>query len=170
MNAEEFNRIVSADVKGELEHHDRARVAALRDDANVERWYEALCELIRSVDFQFAANKADVFQRRQKIQRLAANSVQAQKEFEEYYSEVLLWKKSTSRFKREAQTRLDEARRLRRALRESQLTHTAYELFRSVEEHYLTYHDDHDGDEADLEKADAQLWQAYHAARPVFES
>jgi hypothetical protein len=136
---DQFAEAVANDVRN---HTDPETAAWLRSPEMVNRWYDALVELLRSVDFQFAGQKAETYHRRRILD---------DKEFREYYDDVLKWRTSTMRFKRAIEKRIADARSLRRQVH-GEARGLAYELARAIEEHA-------DPAKENFEEDDEKLWK-----------
>lgn len=140
LSDEDFAELVAQDVRNQASPDV---IAMLRQPEHLDRWYDALVELGRTVDFQFVGQRAETYEH---YQRLSAE------EFATYYGQILRWKTSTVRFKRAIEARIADCRSLRRQ-RTQRFAGLATQLAQAIADHH------HAAVSADtMENADETLW------------
>lgn len=140
LSDDEFADLVAQDVRNQASPDV---IAMLRQPEHLDRWYDALVELGRTVDFQFVGQRAETYEH---YQRLSAE------EFATYYAQILRWKTSTVRFKRAIETRIADCRSLRRQ-RQQRAAGLAAQLAQAIADHH------HAAESTDvMEHADETLW------------
>jgi len=96
-NDEDFANLVQKDLKtGDLNNEE---IAFLSDSTNLEDWYLELQNIISKIDIQIALDKAD--------------HAKKQQEFSDWIAKKAQWRASTLGFRRFAQKRLQEVKRMR---------------------------------------------------------
>lgn len=140
LSDDDFAELVAQDVRNQAS----AEVSAmLRQPEHLDRWYDALVELGRSVDFQFVGQRAETYDHYQRL---------SPEEFATYYAQVLRWKTSTVRFKRAIEQRIADCRSLRRD-RHARYAGVAAMLAHAIAEHHRIAES-----APSMEDADETLW------------
>lgn len=107
LSDEAFNEIVNADVRGTA---DEQTSLALRDPMVVDRWYDTLASLKRSVEAQLTANRGEQAAKQAEFLRMGPSGkamwLQSRAAAEK-------WRQGAIRFKNGVEDRMAEARRLR---------------------------------------------------------
>lgn len=106
-----FEDIVNKDVRGVLDPDSSAR---LRDPIIVDRWYNKLLVLKRSVEAQLAANGAE---RSERHRDFMAKGTVGKQEWFDYKAQADRWRASAVRFNSGVESKLAEARQLRSTTR-----------------------------------------------------
>lgn len=161
LSNDSFDSIVNQDVRGSL---DSSTSKLLRQPENLNRWYDTLLSIKRTVEAQLAASRAELIQKQ--VEFLPQGSSGKMLFLQERVT-TERWRKGTIRFKNGVEDKLAEAKRLRaehhkhtyvdvlvrdrdRAMREALRLRTA------IVSHRQTV----DGDEEQAGNADEELWKA----------
>jgi hypothetical protein len=107
---EEFNEIVSADVRGQL---DDERKQWLRSPDMLESWMDELKATMRKIDSQLTSHKAETYKKRRECEELGEDGRQ---QYIDFQIDEAAWRASAVRFKRSVEDRLMEAKQLTRVL------------------------------------------------------
>lgn len=153
-DAKDFQDIVAKDIKNQSTTEE---YNYLRSESQIDNWYDALINISRSIDFQFASNKAQKRVRQSELDPESQDLV----EYLEWYSD---WKLKTLRFKHEVEARISECKSIRR--NRSSSSHTDLHslilfLVQAIDNHrasILAHLDDESDDFGS--QADEQLWSA----------
>lgn len=107
----DFSDLVGREVRGWAIEEE---TATLRQPENLERWYDALVALKSDVEYQFTIGRAE-------LETLHAEALKNPASKAKYYEEVAeyrSWQVAATRFLRGVETRIREAKRLRREARD----------------------------------------------------
>ena len=119
LDAEQFDAIVNADVRGTLDADTQKK---LREPENAERWYSTLVHLKRNVEAQFASNAAD---RVAKQAECLTRGEKGRVEYLHFLAGQERWRAGALRFLHGLEDKISEARIHRSALHSEQHASTA---------------------------------------------
>ncbi len=123
--------MAAADTRGQVTPEEAAH---LRQPETVEAWYDALVELKREIDAQFADRNADAQVRQNEC---FAKGYSGKQEWFEYKGELDLWKAKANRMKRSVENSIREAKNLKVLTRRTAAATRAPE---EREEYRITMH------------------------------
>ena len=132
-----------------------ADAAWLRRPENLDPFYDALVDMLSSFEMQLTKQKITSMEKRQELLAEGKHD-----EWVQFHLGTLRWKRSIQRLRRFTENKIREVRALRRGrVPEAQLQpvmDVAARLIRAIHVHHEVYQ--RDGNDDDLEIADAALW------------
>lgn len=146
-----FQDIVSDDVRGRGTEED---AAFLRLPDNLDKFYDELIDMVRSLDMQLSKQKIMSLESRQEA---LANGTMRQWEID--HLKVLNWRRSIQRVRRQTENRIREIKAIRRSqinLPSGPLLEAAKVMYKHISSHYGAYMSDLSDEEMNIH--DENLW------------
>lgn len=168
MNPEEFNQLVSADVRwidpatASPERPVKNNITDaqrqwLRQPENLDEWYDELTRMLRKIDSQQSSRRAERYTKRLQFEDMGPKG---RRKWLEYVAAEEQWRSGSLRFKRGVEDRLVECKALKRQRTPIQKTDEQIEIIRlrtAIAAHKQAF------DMEDASPEDRELWRTIGA-------